>query len=168
MSHARIETSVPRHPKFLRAGPAASWLWFCGACYSFEHRTGGFVSVQALDTFGIPAAHRLTAVLVAEGLWTPAEGGWLVNTERIRLARRRRSIRHLFQRVVAWWGRACVYCGLSDAPLEIEHIVPVARGGTDDPANLTIACRPCNLSKGTLTAAEFGHPEVHERAKGIH
>lgn len=35
--------------------------------------------------------------------------------------------------------------------LEIEHIVPVSRGGSDDEANLWLACHSCNLYKGAKT-----------------
>jgi len=35
--------------------------------------------------------------------------------------------------------------------LEIEHIIPTARGGTDDEENLWLACRLCNHYKGTQT-----------------
>jgi hypothetical protein len=35
--------------------------------------------------------------------------------------------------------------------LEIEHIVPVAGGGTDDESNLWLACHTCNLYKGAKT-----------------
>jgi hypothetical protein len=37
--------------------------------------------------------------------------------------------------------------------LEIEHIAPRARGGTDDEANLWLACRLCNLYKGAQSHA---------------
>jgi hypothetical protein len=37
--------------------------------------------------------------------------------------------------------------------LEIDHIVPEARGGTDQEENLWLACRFCNLYKGTQTHA---------------
>jgi 5-methylcytosine-specific restriction endonuclease McrA len=63
------------------------------------------------------------------------------------------------------WGRKCAYCGVTNVPLQVEHIVPRARGGTNRVGNLTLACEPCNLSKGTRTAAEFGHPNVQARAK---
>ncbi len=59
----------------------------------------------------------------------------------------------------------CVYCGDEDVPLEVEHIVPKSRGGTDRVDNLTISCPDCNQEKGDQTAEEFGHPEVQERAK---
>lgn len=77
------------------------------------------------------------------------------------------SLRHLFSRLVDFWGRACVYCWTKADRLAIEHIVPVARGGTDELTNLTLACRSCNSSKGTKTAAEFGHPQVHIKAERV-
>ena len=49
--------------------------------------------------------------------------------------------------------------------LEIEHIIPKIRGGTDRVSNLTIACHKCNQKKGDKTAAEFGYPEVQKKAK---
>ena len=35
--------------------------------------------------------------------------------------------------------------------LEIEHIVPKSKGGTDDAENLWLACRSCNLFKSDQT-----------------
>ena len=63
------------------------------------------------------------------------------------------------------WGHKCAYCGVTNVPLEIEHIIPKSRGGTDRISNLTLACRKCNLAKGNKTAAEFGYPEIQEQAK---
>jgi len=37
--------------------------------------------------------------------------------------------------------------------LEIEHIIPKAKGGTDAEENLWLACRLCNNAKGTQTHA---------------
>jgi 5-methylcytosine-specific restriction endonuclease McrA len=63
------------------------------------------------------------------------------------------------------WGRRCAYCGATGVPLQIEHIVPRTRGGSDRVSNLTLACEPCNTAKGTRTAAEFGHPGIEAQAK---
>lgn len=63
------------------------------------------------------------------------------------------------------WGRKCVYCAKENTSLEIEHIVPKARGGSDRVSNLTLACHACNQRKGVQTAAEFGYPEVQKQAK---
>ncbi|WP_152548756.1 HNH endonuclease [Kozakia baliensis] len=39
--------------------------------------------------------------------------------------------------------------------LEVDHILPVSRGGSDDEGNLTCACRNCNRAKGDMTAKDF-------------
>ena len=53
------------------------------------------------------------------------------------------------------WGRQCAYCGAKEVPLEIEHICPRARGGSDRISNLTLACHRCNEKKGTQDACDF-------------
>jgi len=63
------------------------------------------------------------------------------------------------------WGRKCAYCKTANVPLQIEHIVPKIRGGTNRVSNLTLACESCNQAKGNLTAAEFGHPGIQSQAR---
>lgn len=61
--------------------------------------------------------------------------------------------------------RTCIYCGRSNLPLQVEHIIPRSRGGSDRVSNLTISCQRCNQKKGDKTAKEFGHPNVQRQAK---
>jgi 5-methylcytosine-specific restriction endonuclease McrA len=63
------------------------------------------------------------------------------------------------------WQRRCAYCGAMGVPLQVEHITPRAKGGSDRVSNLTLACPPCNQRKGNRTAEEFGHPAVQAQAK---
>jgi len=63
------------------------------------------------------------------------------------------------------WGRKCVYCGKTDVPLQVEHIIPKSRGGTDRVSNLTLACKTCNVKKGNQTAEECGYPHIQQQAK---
>jgi len=65
------------------------------------------------------------------------------------------------------WGHDCAYKskGPCDRYLEVEHIIPKSRGGSNRVSNLTIACRKHNQEKSNLTAAEFGFPEVQSQAK---
>jgi len=53
------------------------------------------------------------------------------------------------------WGRKCAYCGAENVPLEIDHIHPRSKGGSNRVSNLTLACRPCNQRKGHRDVAEF-------------
>lgn len=62
------------------------------------------------------------------------------------------------------WQRTCAYCGIKGIPLHIEHLVPKSRGGSDRASNLTLACEPCNVRKGTQTAEEFGYPHIQAQA----
>ncbi|QNJ56299.1 HNH endonuclease [Gordonia phage Ohgeesy] len=43
----------------------------------------------------------------------------------------------------------CRYCGATapDVPLTVDHVIPIALGGGDDPSNLVTACRDCNAGK---------------------
>lgn len=45
----------------------------------------------------------------------------------------------------------CGYCGVraGDADLQVDHIVAVANGGTNDPSNLRASCAACNAGKSS-------------------
>jgi 5-methylcytosine-specific restriction endonuclease McrA len=60
------------------------------------------------------------------------------------------------------WGRACAYCGVTNTPLQIEHIKAKAKGGSNRIGNLTLACPECNKAKGTQDIQDFlaGKPEL--------
>ncbi|NEO02874.1 MAG: HNH endonuclease, partial [Moorea sp. SIO3I7] len=45
------------------------------------------------------------------------------------------------------WNRKCAYCGATGTQLEIEHIKPLSKGGSNRVSNLTIACHSCNQAK---------------------
>lgn len=49
----------------------------------------------------------------------------------------------------------CAYCGERGGKLQCDHIVPVAKGGSHDDANLATACEPCNRSKGAKLVSEW-------------
>ena len=56
----------------------------------------------------------------------------------------------------------CTYCGCpgTDAELEIDHIIPVSKGGSNHLSNLTTACRKCNQSKGNRNMTpKYNHQE---------
>jgi len=60
-----------------------------------------------------------------------------------------------------WWfqmGR-CQYCGKKlhhgMRGFHVDHMQPLSRGGSNDPANLALACGRCNDSKHNKTSTEF-------------
>jgi len=46
------------------------------------------------------------------------------------------------------WGRKCAYCDTRGIPLQVEHIRPKSKQGSDRISNLTLACSECNQAKG--------------------
>ena len=70
----------------------------------------------------------------------------------------RKKDRYRFKKelLVAQGGR-CMYCGrrLPIDLMDIDHKLPVSRGGSDDETNLQVLCRTCNGRKNDLTDQEF-------------
>ncbi len=53
---------------------------------------------------------------------------------------------------IEYYGHCCYLCG---APYEaIDHVIPLARGGTSWPANLRPICKSCNSQKGAKPLRE--------------
>ena len=56
---------------------------------------------------------------------------------------------------VCQWDR-CAYCSLPlDGGGELDHKIPVSRGGDSWPSNLAWACTTCNRDKHNKTVQEF-------------
>lgn len=50
----------------------------------------------------------------------------------------------------------CRFCGKAlNNGGQIEHLTPIARGGSNNPNNLTISCRSCNYEKTSKTLDEY-------------
>lgn len=92
--------------------------------------------------------------------WTPARA--------LRIACKRAAMRDC--------GRRCVYCAtpLDFTTATLDHVHPVAHGGTGSPGNLVTACFGCNQLKGDLLPSEFFalHPWAGENfvlyARAVH
>ena len=51
----------------------------------------------------------------------------------------------------------CMYCGTRQRMdlMDVDHKIPLARGGSDSRRNLQLLCRTCNARKGAKTDREF-------------
>jgi hypothetical protein len=51
----------------------------------------------------------------------------------------------------------CEYCRAPEVafnfPFEVEHVTPPGLGGSDEPENLALSCRSCNIFKGNQLSA---------------
>mgnify|MGYP002512584094 CR=1 FL=1 len=62
----------------------------------------------------------------------------------------------------------CRYCGAKapEVALEIDHIIPVSRGGDNDFSNLITACQQCNRGKSNdLPYSEAPIPPIYIEKK---
>ena len=71
--------------------------------------------------------------------------------------RRRRIPKFEREMVYNKYGGRCAYCGTSITykDMQVDHRVPLARGGADNLDNYMPACRTCNHYKHTLTVEDF-------------
>ncbi len=57
----------------------------------------------------------------------------------------------------------CKYCGKVGGTLEVDHVIPFSKGGSDELDNLVCACKKCNRQKKDKTLEEFKRwREQHE------
>ena len=112
-----------------------------------------------------------TWVSVMETVWTWTVivvllmADWLIwvmlitrsGERRIRPTKRVSWRKGLKQELMKRQDNTCVYCGYRRIArsLDIDHIIPAVRGGSNDPSNLQVICRPCNQRKGDQTDEEF-------------
>ena len=87
------------------------------------------------------------------GIWSGVLHDW---AERARKNEKRPWVplavqRHVFERD----GNKCTYCGDTEGPFHLDHILPWALGGNHEIGNLTVACAQCNWSKGSKTLSEW-------------
>ncbi len=110
-------------------------LLFGGKAVPVTHHPERFICTVT-ETYPMPSIVRLTVFV-------------RVPYKRIMLNRKNIIRRDAFQ---------CQYCGKTDAPLTIDHIIPRSRGGEDSWENLITACRRCNSKKGSRTPAKPACP----------
>jgi 5-methylcytosine-specific restriction endonuclease McrA len=53
------------------------------------------------------------------------------------------------------WQHQCAYCDASNTRLEIDHVRPRSKGGSNRISNLVIACQPCNEAKADRSLEAF-------------
>jgi 5-methylcytosine-specific restriction endonuclease McrA len=52
------------------------------------------------------------------------------------------------------YASSCIYCGSNDS-IQMDHVIPISRGGRHSIGNLVPACSRCNQSKGSKYLAEW-------------
>lgn len=148
---ARVDDGWWCHPKTMECSLAASGLWVQALSWSCQQRT----DVVPNDLLGmVGATSEQARELVDAGSWIPVDGGWRIHGWADYVHEptpgRRALPRDVRCKVIRRDAYVCGICKGFVPPddVHIDHIVPVAHGGTDDLSNLQVAHSGCNLSKG--------------------
>lgn len=77
------------------------------------------------------------------------------------MAKRKGISKSVRFRIFARDGFTCRYCGMDSTRvvLVVDHVVPVAGGGTNDDENLITACESCNQGKSAKLLDQFAPTE---------
>ena len=52
-------------------------------------------------------------------------------------------------------GNRCIYCGASEGPMHLDHIIPRSQGGPDEATNLVVACASCNSRRQDMSLRRY-------------
>ena len=62
------------------------------------------------------------------------------------------------------YNNRCAQCGNGGQRLTIDHVVPLADGGSNDISNLQLLCGPCNQRKGSKHSTRF---QIQPKARRV-
>jgi hypothetical protein len=75
MPWVQLDDQIASHPKILKAGPEAAWLWTCAIAYCQNHLTDGYVPLDALPRLGTFKSPRQLAERLVEARKPGGEHG---------------------------------------------------------------------------------------------
>lgn len=77
----KVSASIATHPKFLKVGPTAGWLWLAGVGYCRIGSTDGFIPAIVAPALlpGLKQPQKHIAALVGVGLWQPVSDGYHIH-----------------------------------------------------------------------------------------
>lgn len=172
MPFAALADEFHSDPKTVKAGLDGTGLYARALSYCCRYLTDGFVPLAWAAEIARPAVRRK---VTAAGLWVEVKGGEHYeyidgsDTYTVDIAEPgffipdyleyRSPARRRWDREALWkrFEGLCYLCGnkVPFTRFHIEHVVPLARGGKDDLANLNIAHPSCNLRKGAKLVEEL-------------
>ncbi|MHB1524928.1 MAG: RNA-guided endonuclease IscB [Candidatus Dormibacteria bacterium] len=139
-----------RQPRFDNRTRPEGWL-----APSLRHRVDGTMSMLAKlrQWAAVHAIHLELVRFDMQQMQNPEVSGVEYQQGTLAGFEVREYLLHKFDRRCAYCGAAGV--GPGSVPLNMDHIVPRSRGGSNRVSNLTLACVPCNEAKGNQAMAEW-------------
>lgn len=148
---------MPEHPKVVGLSDGAFRVHISAICYAARNETDGHISGGAVRQFGW---QRRVRELTEARLWDPCADGFTIDSLGLVMVIRGETqspARRAWQRVAAKIrplvfardGRECRLCGAAGefVRFHVDHIIPLAKGGSNELNNLQVLCQPCNQRK---------------------
>ena len=119
-------------------------------------------SLRTIAAWIVTVGLWLVKGITPVSLWTADALIWVMlvtrsDERRIRPTKRLTWPKGLKRSLMRRQDNTCAYCGYRriTASMDIDHIIPAVRGGSNDESNLQVICSPCNQRKGLQTDEEF-------------
>jgi hypothetical protein len=179
MAWIELHQNLLRHPKLIRLAAGlgvkkqfALWhllsLWLWALDYADNGDLSAFGSPEiavAAEWSGDPDV-LLSALQKARWLDDLMLHDWMDYAGRLvenRAANKGRQKRFRDKTRIPIYNRdggSCVYCGIivDVDSFYVDHIIPIAKGGSNESHNLATSCNSCNIKKGGRTPEESGMP----------
>ncbi len=142
----------------------AEWtesLWGVGGPWSRPlrvERPAPFVEKDNRIKMRMPSSSQKRALLQRDGFHCKFCGIPVVRAE-MRLV-----LRTFYPDALRWGGRNTdQHAGFQAMWLQYDHVLPHARGGTNEIDNVIVTCAPCNNGRSNLTLEEVGLADPRER-----
>jgi 5-methylcytosine-specific restriction endonuclease McrA len=177
MAWIELHQNLSNHPKLIRLATrlglprvtamghlVSLWLWALD--YAEDGSLKGFGAVEIAAGAGWPGdpADFLKSLQECRWMDKMALHDWMDYAGRLVEKRVENKVRQKRFRdrtrmpIYNRDGGLCGYCG-EPVPISkfyVDHIVPIAKGGDNNPKNLVTSCNSCNISKGGRTPEEAG------------
>jgi len=121
-------------------------------CWLNEHGKYGKLDAKSECALNVIFRADISPALRSVG-WLREHNGVLLISGFTKAHQERKSLGAKIRRQVLSSG-ACLACGCTN-DLQVDHNIPIARGGSSDIENLVALCRRCNIAKGVKTLREF-------------
>lgn len=122
-------------------------------------RCAPFIPKAERVALQMPSSQEKAALIARDGRHCRFCGTPLIRAEV------RKALHRAYPEAARWGDRnADQHAGLQAMWLQFDHLLPHARGGTNDPGNMLVTCAPCNFGRSDLTLDEAGLADPRERS----